>query len=98
MKVFIKSCSIDSRNKQSPTCEVMHETKESSLQQSTTDSSLAQSVQHSTDDLEVVSSIPSRGNFLFCSSPSMLAGFWQDLAENKGIIEKLEHIFLTSMV
>ena len=31
---FIKSFSIDSRNKRSPTCEVVHETKESSLQKS----------------------------------------------------------------
>ena len=34
-----KSCSIDSRNKhkQSPTCEAVHETKESSFQKSPTD-------------------------------------------------------------
>ena len=36
---------------------------------------LAQLGEHWTDDLKVVSSILSRGNFLFCSSPSMLAGF-----------------------
>ena len=57
-KTFIKSCSIDSRNKQSPTCEVVHGTKESSLQTSPTDSLLAQLVEHRTDDLEVVSSNP----------------------------------------
>ena len=37
---------MDSRNKQSPTCEVVHETKESSLQKSPTDSCLAQLVGH----------------------------------------------------
>ena len=47
---------MDSRNKQSPTCEVVHETKESSLQKFPTDSLLAQLVEHGTDDLEVVSS------------------------------------------
>ena len=57
IKAFIKSCSIDSRNKQSPTCEVVHETKESSLQTSPTDSSLAQLVEHGTDDLEVVNRV-----------------------------------------
>ena len=63
IKAFIKSCSIDSRNKQSPTCEVVHETKESSLQTSPTDSPLAQLVEHGTDDLEVVSSNPTGDNF-----------------------------------
>ena len=58
IKAFIKSCSIDSRNKQSPTCEVVHETKGSYLQTSPTDSLLAQLVEHGTDDLEVVSSNP----------------------------------------
>ena len=58
----MKSCSIDSRNKQSPTCEVVHETKESSFQRSLTDSWLAQLSEHQTDDLEVVSSNPT-GNF-----------------------------------
>ena len=59
----MKSYSFDSRNKQSPTCEVVHETKESSLQKSPTDSSLAQSAEHWTDDPEVMSSNPSGGNF-----------------------------------
>ena len=64
-KAFIKSCSIDSRNKQSPICEMVHETKESSLQTSPTDSSLAQWGEHGTEDLEVVSSIkPLWGRFL----------------------------------
>ena len=44
----MKSCSIDSRNEQSPTCEVVHETK------LTTDSLLAQLAEHETDDLEIV--------------------------------------------
>ena len=42
----------------------MHETKESLLQTSPTDSSLAQLVEHGTANLEVVSSNPSRDNFL----------------------------------
>ena len=62
-KAFIKSCSIDSRNKQSPTCEVVHETKESSLHRSPTDSLLAQLAEHETDDLELVSSNPTGDNF-----------------------------------
>ena len=68
--LHIKSCSIDSRNKQCPTCEVVHETKESSLQKSPTESSLAQSVEHWTDDQEVVGSNPTGDNFwqnLFCA-------------------------------
>ena len=63
IKAFIKSCFIDSRNKQSPTCEVVHETKESSLQTSQPDSSLAQLGEHGTDDLEVVSLNPNGDNF-----------------------------------
>ena len=62
-KEFIKSCSIDSRNKQSPTCEMVHETKESSLETSPTDSLLAQLVERGADDLEVVSSNPTGDNF-----------------------------------
>ena len=54
----MKSFSIDSRTKQSPTCEVVHETKESSLQKSLTDSSIAQLAEHGTDDPVVVSSTP----------------------------------------
>ena len=49
---------------------MVHETKESSLQRSRTDSSLAQLAEHGTDDLEVVSSNPTGDNFwrnLFCS-------------------------------
>ena len=68
-KTFIKSCSIDSRNKQSATY-VVQETKESSLQKSPTNDSLAQLTEHRTDDLEVVSSNPTGANFgqnLFCA-------------------------------
>ena len=57
------SSSIDSRNKQSPTCEMVHETKENSLQKSPTDSLLVQLSEQQTNDLEVVSSNPTRGNF-----------------------------------
>ena len=63
IKAFIKSCSIDSRNKQSPTCEVVRRTKESPLQTSPTDSSIAQLGEHGTDDLEVVSSNLTGDNF-----------------------------------
>ena len=69
IKAFIKSWSIYSRNKQSPTSEVVHEAKESSLQKSPTDSPIAQLAEHGTDDLEVVSPNPTEGNFwqnLFC--------------------------------
>ena len=59
----MKSCSIDSRNKQSPTCQVVHEAKESSLQKSSTDSWLAQLSEHQTDDPEVVSSNPTGSKF-----------------------------------
>ena len=38
-------------------------------------SDLAQWAECETDDVEVVGSIPSRGNYLFCFSPSMLAVF-----------------------
>ena len=62
--------------------EVVNETKLNSEISFPTDSCLAQSVQHWTDDREVVSSIPNGGNILFCSSPLMLAGFWKDLAGN----------------
>ena len=49
IKAFIKSYSIDSKNKQNPTCEMVHETKERSLQKSPTFSSLAQLAEHETD-------------------------------------------------
>ena len=44
----------NSRNKISPTCEVVHETKESSLHRSPTDSCLAQLSEQGTDNPEVV--------------------------------------------
>ena len=48
-----------------------------------TDSLLAQLVEHGTDDREVVASIPiGTIFFLFCSSPSILAGSCQDSAAN----------------
>ena len=86
IKAFIKSCSNDSRNEQSPTCEIVHESSLSEIS-FPTDSLLAQLAERETDDLEVVGSIPSRGKFLFCSSLSMLAGSCHDLG---GIIDKLE--------
>ena len=79
IKAFIKSCSIDSRNEQSPTCEVVHETKltseisfptdsllvqlADSLLAQLSDSLLAQLAERGTDDLEVVGSILGRDNF-----------------------------------
>ena len=63
IKAFIKLCSIDSRNKQSLTCEVVHETKESSLLNSPTNSLLAQLGEQETDDQEVMGSNPTGGNF-----------------------------------
>ena len=68
---FIKSCSIDSRNEQSPTCEVVHETKLTSEISCPTDSCLAQLVRHWPEDPDVLVSIPTGGNFwriFFCSS------------------------------
>ena len=63
IEAFTKSCFIDSRNKQSPTCEVVHETKFTSEISFPTDSLLAQLAERETDDLKVVSLIPSRDNF-----------------------------------
>ena len=55
---FIKSRSIDSRNEQSPTCEVVHETKLTSEISYPTDSCLAQLVRNWPEDLKVLVSIP----------------------------------------
>ena len=63
IKAFRKSCSIDSRNEQSPTCEVVHQTMLTSEISFITDSLLAQLAEHGTDDLEVVGSILDRDNF-----------------------------------
>ena len=78
-KAFIKSCS---RNEQSPTCEVVHETKLTSDISFPTDSLLAQLAERGTDDLEVVVSILDGDIFLFYFSSSMLAGFCHELAGN----------------
>ena len=85
IKACITSCSIDSKNNQSPKFVVMHETKLTSEISFQTDSLLAQLAEHETHDLEVVSSIPSGGNILLCPSLSMLAGSCHDMA---GIIGK----------
>ena len=63
LKSFIQSYSIDSRNEQSPTCEVVHEAKLTTEISFQSDSLLAQLAECETDDLEVVGSIPSKGNF-----------------------------------
>ena len=67
IKDFIKSCSIDSRNEQSPKCEMVHETKLTSEISFSTDSFLAQLAEHGTDDQEVMGSTPG-GEIFFCSS------------------------------
>ena len=63
IQAFIKSYSIDSRNEQSPTCEVVHETKVTSEFSFPTDSLPAQLAECGTDDLEVVGPILGRDNF-----------------------------------
>ena len=60
---FIKSCSIDFRNEQSPTCEVVHETKLTSEISCPTDSCLAQLVRYWPEDPEVLVSIPTGAIF-----------------------------------
>ena len=77
--VFIKSCSIDSRNEQSPTCEVVHETKLTSEISCLTDSCLAQLVNHWPEDLEGLVSIPTGGNFL---TNFFLLFLCKDLSDN----------------
>ena len=54
----IKSCYIDSRNDQSPKCEVVHETKYTSEISCPTHTCLAQSVEHQSDDQKALGSIP----------------------------------------
>ena len=76
---FIKSCSIDSRNEQSPTWEVVHETNKAHLIPAQQISCLAQLVEHWCHNLEVLVSIPTLGaNFdiFFCSS------LCKDLSDN----------------
>ena len=78
IKAFIKSCSIDSRNEQSPTCEVVHETKLTLKMSFPTDSLLVQLAECGTDDLEVVGSITGRDNnfiLLFFNAGRILPRF-----------------------
>ena len=72
---FIKSCSIDSRNEQNPTCEVVHETNKAHFRNLLSNRFLPQLVRHWTEDPEVLVSIPTGGNF-FCSS------LCKDLSDN----------------
>ena len=72
---FIKSCSIDSRNERSPTCEVVHETNKAHFRNLLP----VRLVRHWPEDLEVVGSIPTGDNFwwiFFCSS------LCKDLSDN----------------
>ena len=86
----MKSCSIDSRNEQSPACEVVHETKLTSEISFPTDSLLAQLAECETDDLEVVGSIPSRGNFFILLFSVNAARSLPRFGRKWRIIEKLE--------
>ena len=61
---FIKSCSIDSRNDQSPKCEVVHETKLTSEVFWPTYTRLAQSVEHDPDP-EVLGSTLAFDEYVF---------------------------------
>ena len=97
IKAFIKLCSICSRNEQSPTCEVVHETKLTSEISFSTDSLPAHLVEHETDDLKVVGSIPSRGNFFILL---LLAGSCHDLSGNDEMTNyrktRISKVFVTS--
>ena len=66
---FIKSCSIDSRNEQSPTCEVVHETNKAHFISVQQISCLAQLVEHWPYDPEVLVSIPTGDNFWWIFLP-----------------------------
>ena len=74
MKAFIKSCSINSRNELSPKCEVVYKTKLTSEISLPTDSCLAQSVEHWTDEFN-----PQWGQFFIVlfsvNAGRILAGF-----------------------
>ena len=64
--IFIKTCSIESRNDPSPKSEVVHETKFSLKICYSTHACLAQLDQHQTcKPVSVVSSSPTGGNFIF---------------------------------
>ena len=80
IKAFIQSCSIDSRNEQSPTCEVVHETEHTSEISFPTDSLLAQLAECVTDDLEVVGSIPGSDNFFILLFSFNAGRIWQEIS------------------
>ena len=90
---FIKSCSIDSRNEQSPTYEVVHETKLTSEISCPTDSCLAQLVEHKSEDLEVLVSIPTGSIEFFTIGISVrLSDRSLDWEEQKKIRQKLSPV------
>ena len=67
-QIIIMSCSVDSRNDPSPKSEVVHETKFSLKISYSTHACLAQLNQHQTHKpvmVNVVSSSPTAGNFIF---------------------------------
>ena len=67
-QILIKGCSIESRNDPSPKSEVVHETKFSLKISYSTHAFLAQLDQHQTCKpvmVNIVSSIPTGGNFIF---------------------------------
>ena len=80
----------DSRNEQSPTFEVVHETKLTSEISFPTDSLLAQLAECGTDDLEAVGSIPGIENFFillfFFNAGRILSRFGRKFR----IMQKLE--------
>ena len=70
--ILIKSCSIESRNYPNPKSEVVHETKFSLKITYSTNACLAQIDQHLTCKpvmVNVVSSTPTRGNFISFKTP-----------------------------
>ena len=84
------SCSIDSRNEQSPTCEVVHGTKLTSEISFPTDSLLAQLAERGTDDLEVVDSIPGRNNFFILLFSFHAGGVLPRFGRKLRIMQKLD--------
>ena len=76
LRPFIKLCSIGSRKDRSPKCEVVHKTKFTAKNCWPTHTWPAQSVEHWSDDQELLGFIPNQGQFfgliLFCFTPCKL--------------------------
>ena len=93
---IISSCSIDSRSKKIQRCEVVHETKESSLQKYPTDSSLAQLAEHVTDDPEVVSS-KCENDEIYCVLYNSRSVRWSDRNASDFLITKNPSVPLSKL-